>query len=72
MIPIAMPLLEETEAEAARQAVLSAWVSQGPEVAAFEREFATLVGAPHACAVSSARLRYIWPCWPLVWALAMR
>ena len=53
MIPIAKPLLEEAEAEAARQAVLSAWVSQGPQVAAFEREFATVVGAPHACAVSN-------------------
>ena len=53
MIPIAMPLLEEVEAEAARQAVLSGWVSQGPQVAAFEREFAASVGAPHACAVSN-------------------
>ena len=53
MIPIAMPVLEEAEAEAAHQAVLSGWVSQGPQVAAFEREFAALVGAPHACAVSN-------------------
>ncbi|MCI4677048.1 DegT/DnrJ/EryC1/StrS family aminotransferase [Rhodoblastus acidophilus] len=53
MIPIALPLLAEDEAEAARAAVLSGWVSQGPQVAAFEQEFATLVGAPHACAVSS-------------------
>ena len=29
------------------------WVTQGPEVAAFEREFAAAVGRPHACAVSS-------------------
>ncbi len=34
MIPIAMPLLAEEEAEAARAAVLSGWVSQGPQVAA--------------------------------------
>ena len=53
MIPIAMPLLEAAEAEAARQAVLSGWVSQGPQVAAFEREFAAMVGATHACAVSN-------------------
>ena len=53
MIPIAMPLLEEAEAEAARQAVLSGWVSQGAQVAAFELEFAASVGAPHACAVSN-------------------
>ncbi|MBL8659736.1 MAG: DegT/DnrJ/EryC1/StrS family aminotransferase [Rhodospirillales bacterium] len=53
MIPIARPLLDETEAEAARQAVLSGWVTQGPQVAAFEREFAETVNAAHACAVSS-------------------
>jgi len=53
MIPIAMPMLEAAEAEAAHQAVLSGWVSQGPQVAAFESEFAALVGAAHACAVSS-------------------
>ena len=40
VIPIAMPLLDEDEADAAREAVLSGWVSQGPQVAAFEREFA--------------------------------
>ena len=53
MIPIAMPVLEAAEAEAAHQAVLSGWVSQGPQVAAFEREFAAMVGATHACAVSN-------------------
>lgn len=53
MIPIAMPLLAEEEADAARAVVLSGWVSQGPQVAAFERDFAALVGAPHACAVSN-------------------
>jgi perosamine synthetase len=53
VIPIALPLLEDDEADAARAAVLSGWVSQGPEVAAFEREFAACVGAPHACAVSN-------------------
>lgn len=53
MIPVARPWLDEQEAEAARRAILSGWVTQGPEVAAFEREFATLVSAPHACAVSS-------------------
>jgi len=52
-IPVARPLLEEREAEAARRVILSGWVTQGPEVAAFEREFAEAVGAPHACAVSS-------------------
>src|SRR5258705_11615994 len=53
VIPIAMPLLDKDEADAAREAVLSGWVSQGPQVAAFEREFAALVDAPYACAVSN-------------------
>jgi len=53
VIPIAKPLLGNEEAEAASEAVLSGWVSQGPQVAAFEREFATLVGAPNATAVSN-------------------
>ena len=54
MIPVAKPLLGDAEAEAAGRAIRSGWVTQGPEVAAFEREFATYVEAPHACAVSSA------------------
>jgi dTDP-4-amino-4,6-dideoxygalactose transaminase len=53
MIPIARPVLGEREAAAARRAILSGWVTQGPEVAAFERELAAAVGAPHAVAVSS-------------------
>ncbi|TGN82622.1 DegT/DnrJ/EryC1/StrS family aminotransferase [Bradyrhizobium yuanmingense] len=53
MIPIALPFVAEEEADAARAAVLSGWVSQGPQVAAFERDFAALVSAPYACAVSN-------------------
>jgi perosamine synthetase len=52
-IPLMRPWMDEREAEAARRAILSGWVTQGPEVAAFEQEFAAAVGAPHACAVSS-------------------
>ena len=52
-IPVAKPWLDERDAAAARRAILSGWVTQGPEVEAFEREFAEAVSAEHACAVSS-------------------
>lgn len=52
-LPIARPLLGQEEADAAARAILSGWVTQGKEVAAFEHEVAEYVGAPHAVAVSS-------------------
>ena len=53
MIPITKPLLGEEEAAAAREVVLSGWVTQGPKVKAFEEAFARTVGAHFACAISS-------------------
>jgi dTDP-4-amino-4,6-dideoxygalactose transaminase len=52
-IPIARPTLGADEIEAATRCITSGWLTQGPEVAAFEQEFAAVVGAPHACAVSN-------------------
>lgn len=52
-IPLAKPWMDEREAAAASRPIMSGWVTQGPEVAAFEREFAEAVGAAHACAVSN-------------------
>jgi dTDP-4-amino-4,6-dideoxygalactose transaminase len=53
LIPIMKPCMGEPEAEAAKRAIISGWVTQGPELAAFEQEFAGYVGAKFACAVSN-------------------
>ena len=52
-IPVARPEHDQREAEAVRRVLATGWWTQGPEVEAFEREFAAFVCAPHACAVSS-------------------
>ncbi len=52
-IPIIRPWIGDEEAEAAAAAIRSGWIAQGPNVAELEREFAGLVGANHAVAVSN-------------------
>lgn len=42
------------EANAVQRVIASKWLSMGPEVQAFEQEFAAMQGAEHALAVSSA------------------
>ncbi len=53
VVPIVRPDLGDAEAEAVARVVRSGWVTQGPEVAAFEAEVAAAVGARHAVAVSN-------------------
>jgi len=53
LMPIALPQLGEAEIAAATRVLLSGWVTQGPEVAAFENEFAAICGVPEAIAVSN-------------------
>ena len=53
LIPVARPSIGAEEFDAVRRPLESGWLTQGPEVAAFEREFAAFVDAPHACAVSN-------------------
>lgn len=52
-INVMKPWLGEEEAAAAAEAVRSGWVAQGPRVAQFEQNFAALVEAEHAVALSS-------------------
>jgi len=51
--PVTIPWLEDGEATAAGEVVLSGWVTQGPKVGEFERAFSEMVGARHACALSN-------------------
>jgi perosamine synthetase len=52
-IPITKPWMDEREVEAARRPILSGWITQGPEVAAFERELSDYLGSKFSCSVSS-------------------
>lgn len=52
-IPIAKPYLGVEEAQAAYNAVLSGWVTQGPKVEEFEKLFAEYVGSKYAVALSN-------------------
>jgi dTDP-4-amino-4,6-dideoxygalactose transaminase len=53
VIPLTRPEVGDAELEALQRVISSRWLTQGPEVAAFEQEFGEFVGAPFACAVSS-------------------
>jgi len=53
IIPIALPTLGDEEIDAVANVIRTGWVSQGPQVKAFESEFAAYVGSQYACAVSN-------------------
>lgn len=52
-IAIAKPCTGEEEWQALRGPLMSGWLTQGPQVAAFEKSFAARHGAAHAIATSS-------------------
>jgi perosamine synthetase len=52
-LPVAKPFYGPEEEQAVARVLRSGWVTQGPEVAALEREFADYCGARHAVAVSN-------------------
>jgi perosamine synthetase len=52
-VPLVVPQLGEEEVAAVAAVLRSGQLAQGPEVAAFEREFASLSGCPFAVAMNS-------------------
>ena len=52
-IPFARSRVAPEALEAVERVLSSGWLTTGPEVGAFERDFADYVGAPHAVAVAS-------------------
>ncbi len=52
-VPLAQPVLGAEEEELVLEVLRSGQLSLGPRVPAFEKAFASFVGAPHASAVSS-------------------
>lgn len=52
-VPLARPVLGPEEERAVAEAMRSGWLASGPKIAAFEKGFRGLVGAPGAVATSS-------------------
>ena len=46
--------MEDDDIQGVVAVLKSGWITTGPKCAAFEQAFAAYVGAPHACALTSA------------------
>ena len=53
VVPFAPPAVGDEEIAAVVATLESGWLTTGPRVQAFEREFAAYIGAPHAVALNS-------------------
>ncbi|HEY7783067.1 MAG TPA: DegT/DnrJ/EryC1/StrS aminotransferase family protein [Ktedonobacterales bacterium] len=53
-LPFALPHITQAEIDEVVDSMRSGWITGGPKTKRFEREFADVVGAPHAIALSSA------------------
>jgi perosamine synthetase len=53
MIPLSKPYLDQDDADAVSETILSGWILQGPKVEAFEKLIADYIGVPYAVACSS-------------------
>jgi UDP-4-amino-4,6-dideoxy-N-acetyl-beta-L-altrosamine transaminase len=52
-LPFSLPLIENDEIEEVVETLRSGWITTGPKVKLFEREFAEYIGCKHAIAVNS-------------------
>ncbi len=52
-LPFALPLIEEEEKKEVLEVLNSGWITTGPKVRQFEKEFASFIGSKHAVAVNS-------------------
>jgi UDP-4-amino-4,6-dideoxy-N-acetyl-beta-L-altrosamine transaminase len=52
-LPFALPVIEEEEISEVIDVLKSGWITTGPKVKLFEREFAEYIGCKHAIAVNS-------------------
>lgn len=53
IIPLTRPWFGKEEVKAAKEAILSGWITQGPRVEEFEKQLSQYVNSKYACAVSS-------------------